>query len=261
MTILDVKHLKISFQRPHGTFYAVKGINFILERSETVGLIGESGSGKSVAAQALTLPVGHIESGEIYFEGENLLKKTTREMRAIRGKKIGMIFQDPLTALNPTMQVGKQIAEVISAHEHVKSKIAVQRALDLIGQVGISMPGDRFKQYPFQLSGGMRQRIAIAMAIACHPQLLIADEPTTALDVTVQAQIIDLLKKLQKENNMAILFITHDLGLAASFCDRILVMQKGEIVEHGSVCQIFDEPKHPYTQYLLSLRRHYEASD
>lgn len=247
--LLDVRELKISFQKP-----VVHGISFTLLKGETLAFVGESGSGKSLTAQAILLPQGKVE-GEILFDGENLLHKSKKEMRSIQGAKIGMVFQDPLTSLNPTLTIGTQIQEVLQAHQKISKKEALFKTTDLLHQVGIPDPQKRIHFYPFQLSGGMQQRALIAMAIACSPSLLIADEPTTALDVTIQAQILDLFHKLKTQNGMGLLFITHDLAVAASIADKICVMQNGHIVEAGSAVQVFKNPSHPYTQQLLAKRR------
>ncbi|MCP5470363.1 MAG: ABC transporter ATP-binding protein [Chlamydiales bacterium] len=246
MPLLDVKDLTISFSTYLGEVKAVREVSFHVEEGETVGIVGESGCGKSVTAQSLMrlnpTPPANIESGSILFEEEEILKKSNREMRKIRGKKIGMIFQDPMTALNPTMRIGKQLCEM---------GISYSEALALLEMVEIRNPPKRMLQYPHELSGGMRQRVMIAIAIACNPKLLIADEPTTALDVTIQAQILDLLKSIQKKKGMSIILITHDLGVVASMCDRVLVMYGGQIVESADVKTLFSAPAHPYTEGLL----------
>ncbi len=241
--MLDIQNLSVTFKTYLGQVQAVRKVSFSVEKGETVAIVGESGCGKSVTAQAIMqlCSTASIE-GAIYFENEDLLKKSKKEMRKIRGQKMGMVFQDPMTSLNPTMRIGKQICE---------SGISKESALQLLELVEISNPGKRLQQYPYQLSGGMRQRVMIAIALACNPHLLIADEPTTALDVTIQAQILALIKNIQKERGMSIILITHDLGIVAGNCDRVLVMYSGQIVESGSVDQIFANPSHPYTRGLL----------
>lgn len=249
--LLSVRDLCISFSKEE----VVKGVSFEIYSGETVGLVGESGCGKSVTAQSILLPGRHILRGEICFQGDDLLKKSGRELQAIRGKKIGMIFQDPLSSLNPLMTVGHQLTEGLRLHMGLSKSQARDKALEWLGLVGIAEASWRYNQYPFELSGGMRQRIMIAMAMACDPLLLIADEPTTALDVTVQAQILDLLKKLKERQKLSLLFITHDLGLVAGLCDRVLVMQAGKVVEEGPVDKIFYQPEHVYTRLLLEAKR------
>lgn len=253
--LLEVKNLKIHFKTYAGIVQAVRGVDFSLYEGETLAIVGESGSGKSVTSNALMKlipqPPGIYADGEILFEGKNLVSCTEKEMQRIRGNEIAMIFQDPMTALNPTMRVGKQITEVILKHNKISKEAAKQQAIELLEQVGISMPEVRFKQYPHEFSGGMRQRVVIAIALAGNPKLLIADEPTTALDVTIQAQILELMKKIQGERKMAIIFITHDLGVVANVADRVAVMYAGQIVEYGKVNEIFYQPKHPYTWGLL----------
>lgn len=245
--LLSVKSLSISFA---GT-QVVQNVSFDLFEGESVGLVGASGSGKSVTAQAILLPVGTVDEGQILFQDSDLLQKSQCEMQKIRGKKIGMIFQDPLTALNPLMTIGNQLMEGLRTHEQVTRQEARHKVLEWLHLVGISDPAMRFSQYPFELSGGMRQRVMIAMAMVCEPLLLIADEPTTALDVTVQAQILELIKTIKALKKLSVLFITHDLGLVAGLCERVLVMQGGRIVESGTVDEIFYSPKHPYSQQLL----------
>lgn len=253
--LLKVEDLRLSFQTYVGRLSALRGINFSVYRKETVAIVGESGSGKSVLAQAImrliVSPPGVIESGKIYLDGEELLKKSEREMRKIRGSEIGIIFQDPMTSLNPTMRIGKQITEGIVRQQNLSREEAEKRAIEMLNLVGISDPEKRVLQYPHQFSGGMRQRVMIAIALAAKPKLLIADEPTTALDVTVQAQILDLMREIQKKIEMSIIFITHDLGIVANICDRVMVMYAGELVEQGDVLTIFQQPQHPYTKGLL----------
>lgn len=255
-TILEVKNLKINFKTYAGLVHAVRGVNFDLKQGETLAIVGESGSGKSVTSNALMKlipqPPGIYTDGQILFEGRDLIPLTEKQMSKIRGNDIAMIFQDPMTALNPTMKVGKQITEVILKHNKNTSRTeAKKRAIELLDEVGIPYPEQRFSQYPHEFSGGMRQRVVIAIALAAEPKLLIADEPTTALDVTIQAQIIELMKKIQKERNTSIIFITHDLGVVANVADRVAVMYAGQIVEYGTVNEIFYNPKHPYTWGLL----------
>lgn len=255
-TILEVKNLKINFKTYAGLVHAVRGVNFDLKQGETLAIVGESGSGKSVTSNALMKlipqPPGIYADGQILFEGRDLIPLTEKQMSKIRGNDIAMIFQDPMTALNPTMKVGKQITEVILKHNKNTSRAeAKKRAIELLDEVGIPYPEQRFSQYPHEFSGGMRQRVVIAIALAAEPKLLIADEPTTALDVTIQAQVIELMKKIQKERNTSIIFITHDLGVVANVADRVAVMYAGQIVEYGTVNEIFYNPKHPYTWGLL----------
>jgi len=254
-TILEVKDLKINFKTYAGLVHAVRGVNFDLKEGETLAIVGESGSGKSVTSNALMKlipqPPGIYESGQILFNGRDLIPLTDKEMTKVRGNEIAMIFQDPMTSLNPTMKVGRQITEVILQHKKVSKADAKKRAIELLTQVGIPFPEKRYKQYPHEFSGGMRQRVVIAIALAADPKLLIADEPTTALDVTIQAQILELMKEIQKSSKTSIIFITHDLGVVANVADRVAVMYAGQIVEYGTVNDIFYNPKHPYTWGLL----------
>lgn len=253
--LLSIKDLSVSFNTYAGEVKAVRGINFNVEKGQCVGIVGESGCGKSVTAHAimqlLKTPPAIYKAGEILFEEENLLNKTEKQMQGIRGNNIGMIFQDPMTSLNPTQKVGKQIAEVLIKHKQLNRKEALKEAQRILELVAVAEPHKRMNQYPHQYSGGMRQRAMIALALACTPSLLIADEPTTALDVTIQAQILELLKELQHKLDMAIILITHDLGVVAKMCERVVVMYAGQIVEQGSVEEIFYNPKHPYTKGLL----------
>lgn len=253
--LLKVNNLKICFHTYLGKVEAVRGISFEIMPGETVGIVGESGCGKSVTAQALLrlipTPPGEIESGEIFFQEKELLNAPKKFMKQIRGKEIGMIFQDPMTSLNPTMRIGKQIMEGLCRHQKLPKQEAHKRALELLQLVEISNPEKRITQYPHEFSGGMRQRIMIAIALACNPKLLIADEPTTALDVTISAQILELMKTVQKKMGTSIILITHDLGVVAGMCDRVLVMYAGQIVESGSITEIFRNPLHPYTKGLL----------
>lgn len=254
--LLEVKDLAISFQTREGEVQAIRGVSFHVDKGETLAIVGESGSGKSVTSQAVMQlvprPQGVYKRGEIWFDGQELTGKTEKQMQRIRGKEIGMIFQDPMTSLNPTMKVGKQITEVLLTHEQMSKDAAYRRAVELLGLVGIPYPERRFHQYPHEFSGGMRQRVVIAIALAANPKLLIADEPTTALDVTIQAQTLDLMKELQRKIGTAIIFITHDLGVVAKMADRVAVMYAGQIVETGTAEEIFYDPRHPYTWGLLA---------
>lgn len=254
--ILEVNNLKVSFDIDAGEVQAVRGVDFYLDKGETLAIVGESGSGKSVTTKALMqlLPrkVGRIKEGSILFDGKDIAKLSEKEMQKIRGKEIGMIFQDPMTSLNPTMKIGKQVMEPLIKHQKLSKHDAKSRALDILNLVGLPKAKERFNNYPHQFSGGQRQRIVIATALACDPKVLIADEPTTALDVTIQAQILELMKELQHKIDTSIIFITHDLGVVANVADRVAVMYGGQIVETGSVDEIFYNPKHPYTWGLLS---------
>ncbi|MBT2678219.1 ABC transporter ATP-binding protein [Bacillus sp. ISL-35] len=263
--ILEVKDLNISFHTFAGEVKAIRGVNFELKKGETLAIVGESGSGKSVTTKAIMrlLPPGNseIKQGEILFEGKDLTNLTDRQMQKIRGKDISMIFQDPMTSLNPTMTVGKQIMEPLIKHQNMSKSAARERALQLLKLVGIPKPELRIKQYPHQFSGGMRQRVVIAIALACNPKVLIADEPTTALDVTIQAQILELMKDLQKKIDTSIIFITHDLGVVANVADRVAVMYGGKIVEIGTVDEVFYNPQHPYTWGLISSMPSLDAKE
>ena len=254
--LLEVKDLHVSFKTYAGEVKAVRGINFEVGKGECVGIVGESGCGKSVTSQSimqlLKTPPALYKQGSILFEGEDLLKKTEKEMQAIRGNSISMIFQDPMTTLNPTQKIGKQIMEVLIEHKGMSKKDAYAEAERMLELVAMSEPSKRMQQYPHEFSGGMRQRAMIAIALACSPKLIIADEPTTALDVTVQAQILELLQDVQRKVGMSIMLITHDLGVVAKMCDRVVVMYAGQIVEQGTVEEIFKNPTHPYTRGLLS---------
>ncbi|MFD3258491.1 ABC transporter ATP-binding protein [Paenibacillus lentus] len=253
--ILQVKDLHVSFQVKGGEVKAVRGMNFEIGKGETVAIVGESGSGKSVTAQTIMRlipsPPSMIKQGEVLFQGQDLLKKSMKQMEAIRGKDIGMIFQDPMTSLNPTIKVGKQITEVLIKHQNMSAAEAKSQAIEMLKLVGIKNAEARFNQYPHEFSGGMRQRVMIAIALACRPALLIADEPTTALDVTIQAQIMDVMKEMQQRLGTSIILITHDLGVVAGMCDRVIVMYAGEVVETGTKWEIFKNPQHPYTKGLL----------
>ncbi|MGZ3721859.1 MAG: ABC transporter ATP-binding protein [Bdellovibrionales bacterium] len=257
-SIIQVKNLAVEFRTDEGIINAVKKISFDVPRGKTVGLVGESGSGKSVTSLAVMRlipnPPGKITGGEILLNGKDLLKLSEREMREIRGNQISMIFQEPMTSLNPVFTCGDQIAETLMLHQKLSKQAAMAKAHDLLTQVGIPNPAERIKSYPHELSGGQRQRVMIAMAIACEPDMLIADEPTTALDVTIQKQILDLLADLQKKYQMSILFITHDLGVIADIADEVVVMYRGDIVEKGTTEAIFTKPQHPYTKGLLACR-------
>jgi oligopeptide/dipeptide ABC transporter ATP-binding protein len=252
--LLDVRGLRTSFRLREGTVRAVTGVDFAVRRGEILGLVGESGCGKSVSSlsvMGLVAPPGVIEAGEVLFDGQDLRKVEESKMRAIRGNRISMIFQQPTSSLNPVMNVGHQIGEVLEAHRNMKRKAARERALEMMRMVGIPDPKRRLASYPHEMSGGMAQRVMIAMALACEPELLIADEPTTALDVTIQAQILDLMRRLQRETGTAIILITHDLGVVAEMCDRVAVMYAGEIIEQTDTRTLFKKPLHPYTQGLI----------
>jgi peptide/nickel transport system ATP-binding protein len=256
--ILEVKDLKIEFKTDEGIVNAVKGVSFNVPKGKTVGLVGESGSGKSVSSlavmQLIPTPPGKISSGEILFNGQDLLKLSEKDMRSIRGNQIAMIFQEPMTSLNPVFKVGDQITEAIMLHQKLSPEEAEKKAIALLEKVGIPDPVTRFHSYPHEMSGGQRQRVMIAMAISCEPDLLIADEPTTALDVTIQKQILDLLAQLQADYNMSILFITHDLAVIGDIADEVVVMYRGDIVEKNTTNEIFKNPQHPYTKVLLNCR-------
>ena len=254
MSLLEVKDLKTYFQTRAGVVRAVDGVDLYLNQGELLGLVGESGCGKSITALSimrLISPPGKIVGGEIIFDGKNLLEFSDEEMRQMRGDDIGMIFQDPMTSLNPVFTVGEQIAEALRLHRKLSRKAAQAAAIEAMREVAIPDPARRVNDYPHQLSGGMRQRVMIAMALACDPKLLIADEPTTALDVTIQAQILELLDELRKSRDLAVLLITHDLGVVAEVADRVAVMYTGRIVEESPVEELFARPKHPYTEGLL----------
>ncbi|WP_163100573.1 ABC transporter ATP-binding protein [Peribacillus alkalitolerans] len=253
--VLEVKGLKTYFFSKKGTSKAVDGIDFVLHKGETLGIVGESGCGKSMTSLSILRlvpsPPGQIVDGSINFKGQDLLSLPEKEMRRIRGNEISMIFQEPMTSLNPVISVGEQISEAIRLHQKLGKKEAWVKAVEMLKLVGIPSPEKRAKQEPFQLSGGMRQRVMIAMALACNPEVLIADEPTTALDVTIQAQILELIKDLQKKLGMGVMLITHDLGVVAETCDQVAVMYAGKVVEYASKEALFTNPKHPYTRGLL----------
>jgi peptide/nickel transport system ATP-binding protein len=253
--LLAVEHLVTRFETGSGEVRAVDDVSFEIRSGAAVGLVGESGSGKSVTALSLLRlvkdPPGRIAGGHIRFRGQDVLKMSERELQKLRGDQIAMIFQEPMTSLNPVYTVGDQVAEVLTLHRGMKRREALARAVALFERVGIGDAARRVDEYPHQLSGGMRQRVMIAMALACEPALLIADEPTTALDVTIQAQILDLLARLRRELGMALLLITHDLGIVAEVCDEVIVMYAGHVVEHGPTAEIFRHPRHPYTRGLI----------
>ncbi|RKD28993.1 ABC transporter ATP-binding protein [Thermohalobacter berrensis] len=253
--LLEVNNLKVSFDTYAGEVQAVRGVTFHVNKGETLAIVGESGCGKSVTSQSIMklipMPPGRIKEGSIKFDGRELTKLTDKQMESVRGSEIGMIFQDPMTSLNPTMKVGKQIMEGLIKHQKLNKKEAKEKAIEMLKLVGIPTPEKRVDQYPHEFSGGMRQRAMIAIALACNPKLLIADEPTTALDVTIQAQILDLMRDLQEKLDTAIILITHDLGVVADIANRVAVMYAGVIVETGTLDEIFYNPQHPYTWGLL----------
>lgn len=259
-TILEVKNLQTTFATDYGEIRAVDGVNFTVPKGKTIGIVGESGSGKSITSLSilrLLAKNGKVKDGEVLFKGTDLLKLSEKQMRDIRGNQISMIFQEPMTSLNPVYTVGQQISETILIHKKISKKEAWIQSIDMLKLVGIPSPEKRVKQYPYELSGGMRQRVMIAMALACNPEILIADEPTTALDVTIQAQILELIKDLQNRLGMSVILITHDLGVVAETCDYVAVMYAGQVVEYADVRTLFKNPKHPYTLGLLnSLPRH-----
>jgi len=254
MPLLAVNDLRTYFHTRNGIYRAVDGVSFSVERGETLGIVGESGCGKSVTCYSLMglvpQPPGRIESGTAMFDGVDLLHSTPKQARAIRGKRIAMIFQDPMTSLNPYLRISEQIVEPLLIHEKISRKDALDRALEILTAVGVNDAANRINSYPHEFSGGMRQRVMIAMALITKPELLIADEPTTALDVTVQAQILELIKKMQRELGMAVIFITHDLGVISGLCDRVQVMYAGRIVETADTRTLFYQPEHPYTRAL-----------
>lgn len=256
MPLLEVNKLVTEFDTDEGVVRALDDVSFCIEPGETLGIVGESGCGKSVTAlsimRLLPQPMGRIVAGEVLFGGRNLVREPIAEMEAIRGNHIGMVFQEPMTALNPVHMVGRQLTEGLILHRGLEPRRAVREAVDILDRVGIPSPDIRMGEYPHQLSGGMRQRVVIAMALACRPALLIADEPTTALDVTIQAQILELIKELQAQMGMSVILITHDLGVIAQTCDKVVVMYAGKVAERAGVYDIFDRPAHPYTQGLLA---------
>ncbi|MGL6199272.1 MAG: ABC transporter ATP-binding protein [Lachnospiraceae bacterium] len=252
--LLSVDDLRVTFRTPRGNVKAVNELSFYVNKDETLGIVGESGSGKSVTSLSIMGLLNEkttLVEGKIDFEGEDLLSMSEKKKQTLRGNHISMIFQEPMTSLNPIHKCGNQIMEPILLHQKIKKKEAKERALELLNLIGIPAPEQRFNEYPHQMSGGMRQRIMIAMALACNPKLLIADEPTTALDVTIQAQILELMKDIKKDRNMGIMMITHDLGVVSEMCDRVIVMYTGHVVEQGSIRDIIDSPKHPYTEGLI----------
>lgn len=253
-SFLEVKDLVVQYVTKDETVYAVNNLSFRMEKGSTLGLVGETGAGKTTIARAilsiLPVPPAQIKQGEILLEGKDILKMQDKELRDVRGNKISMIFQDPMTALNPVMTVGRQIEEVIEIHENIGKAEAKKRAEEMLEMVGI--PAERYIEYPHQFSGGMKQRVVIAMALACNPDLLLADEPTTALDVTIQAQVLDLMKDLHEKKNTSTILITHDLGVVAEMCDHVAVVYAGEILEMGTLEDIFDHPAHPYTVGLFN---------
>jgi oligopeptide/dipeptide ABC transporter ATP-binding protein len=262
-TLLEVKNLRTKYKTEDGVLYPVDDVSFRVKKGQTLGIVGESGCGKSQTALSIMRLIqkpGIIESGEVIFKDENLLNKTDAEMRAILGNQMAMIFQEPMTSLNPVFTIGDQIEESIRLHKKGLSKAQIkERAIEMLKLVGIPAPERRYSEYPHQLSGGMRQRVMIAMAMSCNPQLLIADEPTTALDVTIQAQILDLMRKVQKEFGAGMILIKHDLGVVAEMCQDVLVMYAGKVIEYGTVEDIFYRPKHPYTKGLLNSIPHFET--
>ena len=256
MTLLSVRELVTEFSTDEGTVRAVDGVSFDLPTGGTLGIVGESGCGKSVTALSimglLPQPNGRIASGEVVYQGENLAMTSEVRRQAIRGAEVSMIFQEPMTALNPVHTIGRQLTEVVGLHTNQSAAEQISTATDMLARVGIPEPAIRMTEYPHQLSGGMRQRVVIAIALICQPNLVIADEPTTALDVTIQAQILELIRTLQNDTGMAMIMITHDLGVIAETCEQVVVMYAGQVVEQGTVFDIFDSPKHPYTRGLLA---------
>jgi oligopeptide/dipeptide ABC transporter ATP-binding protein len=261
--LLEVKNLKTKFRTDDGEFYAVDDVSFSVKPGRTLGIVGESGCGKSVTSLSVMRLIqapGKIDNGEIYFNGRNILHISENEMMKLRGSEMAMIFQEPMTSLNPVYTIGNQIDEAVAIHNpQFSSQQVKDRTVEMLKKVGIPAPEKRYYEYPHQLSGGMRQRVMIAMAMSCDPKLLIADEPTTALDVTIQAQILDLMRKLQKDFNMGMILITHDLGVVAEMCQDVVVMYAGRVVEQGTVEDIFYRPKHPYTKGLLDSIPHFET--
>lgn len=264
-SLLRVKDLTVEFRTEEGVVRALDGVSFTIKKGETLGLVGESGCGKSVTAlsimQLIAKPAGRITNGQIWFDDVNLLELNEEKIRRLRGNRISMIFQEPMTSLNPVFTIGEQIIEAVRLHQGLNKKDALDKSIEMLKLVGIPAPEERVFNFPHQLSGGMRQRVMIAMALSCKPDLLIADEPTTALDVTIQAQILELMKQLQQELGMGIILITHDLGVVAETCDRVSVMYAGQIIEEASVQDIFASPRHPYTFGLLNSVPGYGAED
>jgi oligopeptide transport system ATP-binding protein len=265
VALLEVKDLRTHFFTREGVVQAVDGVSFALEKGKTLGIVGESGCGKSVTALSLMglipKPPAKIVSGEVLFDGKDLTKLSEGQLQHIRGNEMSMIFQDPMTSLNPTLKIGLQITETIHAHRDVSRTDARKRAVELLEEVGIPKAADRLDDYPHRFSGGMRQRVMIAIALACNPRLLIADEPTTALDVTIQAQILDLLDQLRQEHEMAMILITHDMGVVAETADDVMIMYAGQIVEQASGFDLFDNPEHPYTEALLGALPQLEGDE
>ncbi len=263
--LLSVQNLRTNFHTEFGVIRAVDAVSFSMGVGETVGIVGESGCGKSVTARSIMRlipqPPGEIESGEIIFEGANLLKLSKAEMRKVRGNKISMIFQDPMTSLNPVFKIGKQISETFRLHQGISKREALEKSIEMLRMVGIPSPVKRVDDYPHQLSGGMRQRVMIAMALSCRPKLMIADEPTTALDVTIQAQILNLMQKLKEDTGASIILITHNLGIVAEMAQRIIVMYAGRIFEHAPVKDLFRKHYHPYTENLLKAIPKYQENE
>ena len=263
--LLEVKNLRTEFKRDKTWVTAVNNVSFSIERGEILGLVGESGCGKSITSLSIMglveTPPGIHAGGEILFEGEDLLKKNEDQMRQIRGNKVAMIFQEPMTSLNPVFTIGQQLMEAILLHENVTKQQAREKGIEMLKKVKIPLAEKRFDEYPHQLSGGMRQRVMIAMALCCNPQLLICDEPTTALDVTIQAQILDLINELKEETGTSVMMITHDLGVIAEVADDVMVMYAGKVVEHATCDQIFDEPLHPYTAGLMNCIPRLDGDD
>jgi len=252
-SVLEIKNLKTYFETSEGVVKAVDDVSFKVKRGKTLGLVGESGCGKSITAMSILrlVPSERIVSGKVVFNGEDILSLPEKKMRNIRGNKISMIFQEPMTSLNPVFTIGNQISEAVMVHQKISKKEALEKSIEMLKLVGIGSPEKRVYEYPHQMSGGMRQRVMIAMAISCNPDVLIADEPTTALDVTIQAQILDLVSRLQSEIHMAMILITHSLGIVAENAEDMLVMYAGKVMEHGKVKEIFAHPSHPYTKGLL----------
>ena len=265
MALLEVNDLKTHFFTREGVVQAVDGVSFELEKGKTLGIVGESGCGKSVTALSIMglipKPPARIVGGEVLFDGRDLTKLSEGQMQHIRGNEVSMIFQDPMTSLNPTLKIGTQITETILAHRDVSKQDARKRAVELLDEVGIPRAAERLDDYPHRFSGGMRQRVMIAIALSCNPRLLIADEPTTALDVTIQAQILDLLDELRQQHDMAMILITHDMGVVAEVCDDVLIMYAGQIVEKASGFELFDNPEHPYTEALLGALPQLEGDE
>ncbi len=263
--LLEVKNLQTEFHTAEGVVKAVNGVSYTLEAGEILGIVGESGSGKSVSVlsllQLLPTPPAHIKGGSAVYDGRDLLQMSKQEIRSIRGNHISIIFQDPMTSLNPVLKIGKQIGEALQLHLGMSEQQARQRSIELLTHVGIPMAEQRVDQYPHQLSGGMRQRVMIALGLSCNPQLLIADEPTTALDVTIQAQIIKLVRNLQAETGMAVIWITHDLGVVAGLADKVVVMYSGHVVEYATVVDLYKDTRHPYTLGLLASLPKIEEDD